>query len=245
MAFVSRKKWLFSYFSQQLGDADWHGKYVLDFGGNIGNILRDPYSTIDEEHYWCIDVDKEALEMGKQFAPKSHWVFYDRYSFFFNPHGVPHLPLPDVGQDFDYIVAYSVFTNTLRTDMLELVDALRALLKPNGALAFTFIDPHYSRFPTVLQKTNLQWRIMEDRDPERTVNVQALMKKARDAHWCILVNGADLYIETEDLKPYEPDQQRSCITFYSATYMQTLYPKATVRPPVNNEMQHCCILRND
>ena len=92
---------------------------MLDFGGNIGNMLRDPNSTIEEERYWCIDVVKESVESGKAAFPKAHWVFYDRYCFFFNPQGISRLKLPENSQSFDYVVAYSVFTNTSRTDMLD------------------------------------------------------------------------------------------------------------------------------
>src|SRR5262245_51597212 len=70
---------LFTYFSLQLGDPVWGGKNVLDFGGSIGSFLRDPGSTIEEERYWCIDVNGEAIERGEADYPKSHWVFYNRY----------------------------------------------------------------------------------------------------------------------------------------------------------------------
>jgi hypothetical protein len=66
---------LFAYFSLQLGDPVWRGKNVLDFGGSIGSILREPGSTIDEERYWCLDVNREAIERGAADYPKSHWVF--------------------------------------------------------------------------------------------------------------------------------------------------------------------------
>src|SRR5262245_49048934 len=99
----------------------WRGKNILDFGGNIGNILRDPNSTIDEERYWCLDLDREALEVGKAAYPKSHWVFYNRYCFGFNPYGIPNLPIPDLHQTCDYIIAFSVFTNTTEADMLQLL----------------------------------------------------------------------------------------------------------------------------
>src|SRR4051812_7978452 len=107
MAFLSRKTGQFTYFALQLGEADWRGKYVLDFGGNVGNMLRDPNSTIDHERYWCIDVVKESVERGKETYPNAHWLHYDRHCFFFNPHGVPGLKFPDISQSFDYVVAYS------------------------------------------------------------------------------------------------------------------------------------------
>src|SRR3954447_15177839 len=89
LAFVSRKTSQFTYFAQQLGNSLWQGKDVLDFGGNIGNILRDPNSTIDIERYWCLDVDNEAIAVGRRSFPQAHWVWYNRYCFFFNPGGLP------------------------------------------------------------------------------------------------------------------------------------------------------------
>ena len=161
MAFFSTKMGQFTYFSLQVSEPVWRGKNVLDFGGNIGNMLRDPNSTIDHERYWCLDVAKESIEKGKAAYPNSHWLFYNRYCFFFNPHGVPNLALPNLDQAFDYIVAYSVFTNTTPTDMLQLVKQLEGLLATDGTLAFTFIDPHYYSWPGHYYGDNFQWRLIE------------------------------------------------------------------------------------
>jgi len=243
MTFTSTRFGQFTYFSTQLEDTNWSGKNILDFGGNVGNILRDPNSTIEPERYWCLDVDKETVEQGKTSFPNSHWLFYDRFSFFFNPNGVRSLPLPQMDEDFTYIVAYSVFTNTCKTDMLELVDELKRKLAPGGALAFTFIDPYYV---TWAPRSNLQWRL--DLETERHHITEAEAKdvnaKAQNAKWFILVNGGDLYIETEDVRSYPPEEQRTFHVFHTTDYMRSLFPNATIRPPVNNEMQHCCIIRN-
>ena len=61
MAFFSTRSGQFAYFARQLGLRDWGGLDVLDFGGNVGNILRDPESTIDVGRYWCMDVIREAI----------------------------------------------------------------------------------------------------------------------------------------------------------------------------------------
>lgn len=244
MTFTSTRLGQYAYFSQQLGDGNWRGKNVLDFGGNIGNILRDPNSTIDPDCYWCLDVDQESLAEGKAAFPLSHWLFYDRFSFFFNPYGVPQLPLPEMGQAFDYIVAFSVFTNTNESDMLQLVDELKSVLKQDGALAFTFIDPYCFSWGAP-QRNNLQWRL--DLETERG-NISAaeavdLDHRAQAASWFILVNGGDLYLETEAVRTYAPEEQQTFHAFHTAAYMQTLFPEGTILPPVNNEMQHCCIIR--
>jgi SAM-dependent methyltransferase len=107
--------------------------------GNVGSILRDLNSNTDSKRCWCIDVSTEAIECGHRAFPESHWNAYNRRCFFFNPGGIPGLPLPRMAQTFDFIVAYSVFTNTPRSDMLQVVDELRLRLNPGGALAFTFI----------------------------------------------------------------------------------------------------------
>jgi SAM-dependent methyltransferase len=245
MTFTSTRLGQFAYFSQQLGDPMWRGKNVLDFGGNIGNILRDSNSTIDPERYWCLDVDEDSIRQGKESFPQSHWLFYNRFSFFFNPDGVPNLPLPDMKQAFDYVVAFSVFTNTNESDMLQLVDELTGVLTKDGALAFTFIDPYAFSWGAEQQRNNLQWRL--DLEVERknvsAVEAQKLDERVQRARWFTLVNGTDLYLESDDIKPYDREQQKTFHVFHTVDYMKSLFPQATILPPVNNEMQHCCIIR--
>jgi hypothetical protein len=245
MAFLSTRTGQFTYFSLQIGNKVWKGKNILDFGGNIGNILRDPHSNIEEDRYWCLDIDKEALEMGKTSYPRAHWMFYDRYCFSFNPVGIPGLSIPDLKQSFDYIIAYSVFTNTTQTDMLQLVPQLEAMLSTNGALAFTFIDPQYCSSAARNDGNNFQWRVRLEieRGNVSPLKGRDIAERARHADWFMLVNGSDLYIETEDIQPYEPDRQKTCYVFHTERYMKRLFPYATILPPVNNEMQHCCLIR--
>jgi SAM-dependent methyltransferase len=245
LAFISQKHNQFTYFSMQLGEPDWSKKDVLDFGGNVGNILRDPNSNIDSKRYWCIDVSKEAIECGRRAFPESHWIAYDRRCFFFNPGGIPGLPLPRMAQTFDYIVAYSVFTNTPRSDMLELVDELQLRLNPGGALAFTFIDPHHRSWPGEYEGDNLLWRLRREQElhPEVSIDIERIRRDAEDARGFMLVNGTDLYLVSDELPAYPAHEQRTCHVFHTEDYMKALFPNARVLPPVNNEMQHCCIIR--
>jgi len=249
MAFLSSKTGQFTYFSQQLGERDWSRKNVLDFGGNIGNLLRDPSCTIDEERYWCIDVVEESIARGRQAFPKSHWIYYDRYAFFFNPHGAKQLDLPRMDVLFDFILAYSVFTNTSRTDMLDLVSQLESKLAGGGALAFTFIDPNYHSWPDRDPRNNLVWRLEREifleaeKGNTLELDVPRLADRAQDAQWFVLVNGEDLYLETEQIGNYESAQQRTYHMFYTVDYMQSLFPQATILSPANDEMQHCCVIR--
>ena len=162
MSFISTRVGQFTYFDLCLGMPDWRSKKVLDFGGNIGNLLTTG-STIDPRNYWCIDVSRDAIEQGRAAHPEAHFVFYDRYNWAFNPTGTEDLPVPDPGPRFDVIVAYSVFTHTNQRETRELVSQLRQLLVPGGTIAFTFIDANYrqSQQPGdgYFDGTNLDWRL--------------------------------------------------------------------------------------
>ena len=78
----------FAYFDAQLDHPNWHGKRVLDFGGNKGNLLLDPTCAIRHHDYYCLDVIREAIEEGRKTFPDAHFVHYDRYNCSFNPDGV-------------------------------------------------------------------------------------------------------------------------------------------------------------
>src|SRR6185436_639534 len=123
--------------------------------------------------------------------------------------GTRDLALPELDPTFNYIVAYSVFTNTPRSDMLQLVDQLKDRLADDGALAFTFIDPHYHSWPDRYPANNLVWRLEREIFLEKEkgntldIDVCALAERAQDSAWFVLVNGEDLYLETEDIRWYE------------------------------------------
>jgi SAM-dependent methyltransferase len=219
----------FAYFDEQLDHPDWRSKRVLDFGGNKGNLLLDPACTIDQRNYYCLDVLREAIEEGRKAFPEAHWFHYDRYNCSFNPEGIVDLPVRDAGVEFDFILAYSVFTHTAWEETKDLVEQLHVRLAPGGALAFTFIDPHW--------ESNLRWRL-EKRNPAD--RVEELLERSREARWCSLVNGTDLYVNSGG-----PDEQHSdhCITYnvyYTEEFLREQFPQARIKKPVNGEMQHCC-----
>jgi SAM-dependent methyltransferase len=222
----------FAYFDEQLDHPDWTGKSVFDFGGNRGNILHDPACRIEPRDYYCVDVIKEAIDEGRERFPEAHWRHYDRYNCSFNPAGVPDLPIPDFGCKFDVILAYSVFTHTTLEEMKDLVTQLEESLRPGGTLAFTFIDPHWQE--------NLKWRL-ERANPN--ADPEVMLQQSRGARWCSLVNGNELFVEHNGRWSNETD---SCLTynvFYTEGFLREQFPGAIVRPPVNGEMQHCCIIR--
>lgn len=220
----------FAYFDEQLDRPDWRGKRVLDFGGNKGNLLLDPACTIRHQDYYCLDVISEAIAEGRRQFPGAHFIHYDRYNCSFNPEGVRDLPVPDLDIEFDFIVAYSVFTHMTLAEMTHLIAQLQQLLARGGTLAFTFIDPHWN--------DNLRWRLEKRNSPDR---VEMLLAQSREAQWCALVNGTELYVNSSG---NTDSQTEDCITYnvyYTEEFMRAQFPSATIKNPVNDERQHCCI----
>jgi len=215
----------FAYFDKQLDRPDWKGKFVLDFGGNRGNLLQDPCCKIEPRNYYCVDVINDAIEEGQKRFPEAHWFHYDRYNCSFNPAGVADLPVPDLGREFDVILAYSVFTHTTLEEMHDLVAQLEQRLSSGGTLAFTFIDPYWN--------DNLKWRL-------NRLNLDAVLD--RGARWYAVVGG-ELFVENNGHWANEIDPCLSYHVFYTEDFMREQFPGAIIRPPVNDEMQHCCIIR--
>jgi SAM-dependent methyltransferase len=235
----------FAYFDRQLGHPSWRGKTVLDFGGSAGYLLLNPGCAIRQEDYYCLDVVRDAVEEGRERFPDAHFVHYDRYNCSFNPEGTAGLQVPRMGVEFDFVLAYSVFTHTGRAEMDELVSQLRALLAPGGALAFTFIDPHHRSWPRTYGGNNLGWRLERVRETDPAVDAEALLEQSRVAEWCSLVGGAKLFVGGDGVWD---DAARDCMTYnvyYTEDFMRREFPRATILPPVNDDMQHCCVIRED
>src|SRR6185503_2146761 len=150
--------------------------------------------AIRHQDYYCLDVIREAIEEGRKTFPDAHFVHYDRYNCSFNPDGVRNLPVPDLGVEFDFILAYSVFTHTTFAEMKELVAQLR---QRGATLAFTFIDPYWNG--------NLRWRLEKHNSRDR---VETLL--SRELQWCSLVNGTDLYVNSSG---NWDSQAEDCITY--------------------------------
>jgi SAM-dependent methyltransferase len=235
----------FSYFDQQLNHPDWSGKRVLDFGGNAGNLLRNPDCTIRQEDYYCLEVLREALEAGQKRFPGANWVHYDRFNCSFNPEGDPSALIPDFGVTFDIILAYSVFTHTTREEMHDLVNQLRGRLAPGGLLAFTFIDHHWKSWPESYDGNNLKWRLERNREADIFVDIDRFLEQSRHANWCALVNGDELYVDSNGAREDTPHPCLTYNVFYTAEFLQREFPESEIRPPVNGEMQHCCIMQSD
>ena len=111
-------------------------KSILDFGGNFGtldhgfgNILE--HKNVLSKNYTCIDVDKNAMDRGRDKYPDAEWIYYDRHNPMYNPNGQKNL-LPSVNKKYDLIYSYSVFSHTTYEELLEFINFFKTLLTENG-----------------------------------------------------------------------------------------------------------------
>jgi len=73
--------------------------------------------------------------------------------------------------------------------------------------------------------------------------MEELASRVQGTEWFMLVNSGELYLETEDIRAYEPEQEKTCYVYHTEEYMKRLFPRATILPPVSNEKHHCCVIR--
>jgi hypothetical protein len=124
--------------------------------------------------------------------------------------------------------------------MLELVKQLRSNLAPEGVLAFTFSDPQYDKSlsnPALPPRTGILCQFDETSDDPRG---------KMHLGWCVVI---DEQVVMEPGDEYCQQKRRgrpgeSYCSYYTSSYMKSLFPDAVIRPPVAREWQHCCILRN-
>jgi SAM-dependent methyltransferase len=124
---VSTRLTQFPYFDELLGRPVWKGRKILDFGGNVGTFLESAGDNVDHENYWCVDLNPAVIAHGRSRYPRAHFVHFNRYSSQYNPHGIRHLPVPDCGGvEFDFILAFSVFTHVDQKESREEAHGARA-----------------------------------------------------------------------------------------------------------------------
>jgi hypothetical protein len=128
--------------------------------------------------------------------------------------------------------------------MFELVPQLESRLADHGALAFTFIDPNHWSAGNY-EGNNFQCRLETEIERGNLSNREKheLLRRAQSADWFMLVNGRKLYVETEDIDRHDPEDEKTCYVFHTEKYMKSKFPHAAILRPVNNEMQHCCVIR--
>ncbi|ANS04777.1 hypothetical protein [uncultured Mediterranean phage] len=116
---------------------NWENLKILDFGGSKGNLLRSSKGKILPTNYTSVDVDTQAIALGKKDYPEADWIYLDLYSSVYNPAGNAKIELP---KKYDIVFAYSVFTHTSFEYFIETMDTLKTYLTPNGKIYISMIS---------------------------------------------------------------------------------------------------------
>jgi len=53
-----------------------------------------------------------------------------------------------------------------------------------------------------------------------------IAERSANANWFMLVNWTDLYTETEDIRPYKPEEEQTCYVYHTEAYMRTLFSES-------------------
>jgi cyclopropane fatty-acyl-phospholipid synthase-like methyltransferase len=112
---------------------------VLDYGSNYGMFLESSENLFPENMYTGLDLDLEALQFGRKMFPNATFIHYDKHNFMYNPKGREKI-WPDIINQFDCIISYSVITHTTKEDMLDTIAWLYTKLKPGRKMFITWLD---------------------------------------------------------------------------------------------------------
>ena len=222
----------FTYFNQQLENFDWTNSKILDYGGNWGNLLRDPSRTIPQENYWCIDVSEDAINQGKQDYPNAHWYYYNKWNHCYNSNGDKSLKIPSLETKFDLITAFSVVTHVTEEDMIDIIyHDLFPLLNTNGILAFTLLEP--SALVYFAKKRGLS-----------LIEITKLLSKAAAHKDSLYYINSDIIIGVD--QPVPLPSSDFFVSFYSIERAKKIFSNnlLDIKKPANSEIQYCVFLKN-
>jgi 2-polyprenyl-3-methyl-5-hydroxy-6-metoxy-1,4-benzoquinol methylase len=110
---------------------------ILDWGGSTGNLIRFSNGKILPTNYTSVDVDLEAITLGKKNYPEADWIYLDLYSPMYNPAGNGDIQLP---KKYDIIFSFSIFSHTSFEYFIETIDTLKTYLTPNGKIYVSMVS---------------------------------------------------------------------------------------------------------
>jgi 2-polyprenyl-3-methyl-5-hydroxy-6-metoxy-1,4-benzoquinol methylase len=110
---------------------------ILDWGGSTGNLIRSSNGKILPTNYTSVDVDLEAITLGKKNYPEADWIYLDLYSPIYNPAGNGDIQLP---KKYDIIFSFSIFSHTSFEYFIETIDTLKTYLTPNGKIYVSMVS---------------------------------------------------------------------------------------------------------
>ena len=69
-----------------------------------------------------------------------------------------------------------------------------------------------------------------------------LLARSLGAAWCALVDGSQIFMNSNCVWENEAQAYMTYDVFYTAKFLQREFPEAEILSPVNGQMQHCCII---
>jgi len=128
---------------------DWTNKTILDFGCNVGHLLKTAGENIPHSNYYGVDIFQKSLDIAKERFPDAHWIHYNGYNSTFNPEGTKDA-IFELPVNPDIIIAYGVFTHCTFPEIRKWINHFRTIVNPGGAIVFSIWEdwnfPGYLRF---------------------------------------------------------------------------------------------------
>ena len=162
---------------------------VLDYGSNYGSFLDSSNGNFLHKNYTGIDVDESALQEGRKLFPDAKFINYNGFNLVYNPTGIKGCKPLLENEHYDTIISYSVLTHTTIEDMLETINWLFNLLKPNGKLLITWLDVDNKITNHTFYKKRIQdlgYCDLIKTNDYIYLNDNILSKTAKDKQWLLL-----------------------------------------------------------
>ena len=193
---------------------DCTDKKILDYGGNRGNLLYFSQGKIKEENYTCIDVDKEAIESGKNEFLNANFIHYNRFSPMYNEGNIDE-PFPILEEKFDICFAYSVFTHT---DFLTFETTIKYLQGICKKLIISFVSNENVGVKTWVSN-------------KRQADFGSCLNLDVNANYFYLINNDKIYIEQ---KVYNK-KESFFFSFYKDLFIKTTFECDTFLNPAGQD----------
>ena len=210
----------FSYINKQ----PLRGK-VLDYGSNYGMFLESSKNSFPQENYTGVDVDLDAINDGRSLFPNARFIHYNRYNIMYNTSGEKNV-WPELNEQFDYIISYSVLTHTTIDDALAAIEWLYKRLKPGKKMLLTWLDVNNEKAVHYFQN-----------------------KRIKDFGSCDTIRAND-FVYLVDNKTTKIPNEGVFLVFYQSSYFGSLlkkYNHQLILSPkaVNNCFQDCVIITKE
>jgi len=177
-------------------------KKILDFGGNRGNLLYFSEGEINQTDYFCIDVESDSIENGKNEFPDATFLHWNKFSPMYNHNGNKDEPLPVLDIKFDIAFAFSVITHT---DWQEFKLYVKYLMQYAKKIIISFID---------IDNIQVKEYFYKKRCDEYGNCVD--FRKINDCDYFYLVNNSAVIKDTEVYK----EKCKHFINFYRPSFLE-------------------------